>query len=121
MPDNSRLGQRGGDVCPLVEQRPGDQRARRTSLFVDGRLVSNTELGHIEVRGKVAEHRASDSARKREDLSWEKYAKLLDEYLHRIEDLLWPDLIVVGEGISKKSDKFSPTLRLARRSSRRRC
>jgi polyphosphate glucokinase len=41
-----------------------------SSLFVDGRLVSNTELGHIEVRGKVAEHRASDSARKRDDLGW---------------------------------------------------
>ena len=81
-----------------------------TSLFVDGRLVSNTELGHIEVRGKVAEHRASDSARKREDLVWKQYAKRLDEYLHRIEDLLWPDLIVVGEGISKKSDKFFPHL-----------
>ena len=77
---------------------------------MDGRLVSNTELGHIEVRGKDAEHRASDTARKRDDLDWKPYAKRLDEYLHRIEDLLWPDLIVVGEVISKKSDKFFPRL-----------
>jgi polyphosphate glucokinase len=79
-----------------------------TSLFVDGRLVPNTELGHIEIRGKDAEHRASDSARKRDDLSWREYAKRLDEYLHRIEALLWPDLIVIGGGISKKSEKFLP-------------
>jgi polyphosphate glucokinase len=81
-----------------------------TSLFVGGRLVPNTELGHIEIRGKDAEHRASDSARKREDLSWREYAKRLDEYLHKIEDLLWPDLIVIGGGISKKSEKFFPHL-----------
>jgi polyphosphate glucokinase len=81
-----------------------------TSLFVGGRLMPNTELGHIEVRGKDAEHRAADSARKRDDLNWGEYAKRLDEYLHTIEDLLWPDLIVVGGGISKKSDKYFPHL-----------
>jgi polyphosphate glucokinase len=67
-----------------------------TSLFVDGRLVPNTELRHIEVRGKDAEHRASDNARKRDDLGWKGYAKRLDEYAYRIEDLLWPDLMIVG-------------------------
>jgi polyphosphate glucokinase len=81
-----------------------------TSLFVEGTLVPNTEFGHIEIRGKDAEHRASDSARKREDLSWKEYAGRLDEYLHKIEDLLWPDLIVVGGGISKKSEKYFPHL-----------
>nr|HEV8045863.1 ROK family protein [Rubrobacter sp.] len=81
-----------------------------TSLFVGGRLVPNTEFGHIEVRGKDAEHRAADTARKRDDLSWKQYAGRLDEYLHRIEDLLWPDLIVIGGGISKKSEKFFPHL-----------
>jgi polyphosphate glucokinase len=81
-----------------------------TSLFVGGRLVPNTEFGHIEVRGKDAEHRAADSARKRDDLSWKEYAKRLDEYLHRIEFLLWPDLIIIGGGISKKSEKFFPHL-----------
>src|SRR5215213_11214867 len=81
-----------------------------TSLFVGGRLVPNTEFGHIEVRGKDAEHRAADSARKRDDLNWKEYAKRLDEYLHRVEFLLWPDLIVIGGGISKKSEKFFPHL-----------
>jgi polyphosphate glucokinase len=81
-----------------------------TSLFVGGRLVPNTELGHIEIRGQDAEHRAADGARKREDLNWKQYAERLDEYLHKIEDLLWPDLIVVGGGISKKAEKFFPHL-----------
>jgi polyphosphate glucokinase len=81
-----------------------------TSLFVEGRLVPNTELGHIEIQGDDAEHRAADSARKREDLGWKEYAERLDEYLHRIEDLLWPDLVVIGGGISKKSEKFLPHL-----------
>ncbi|CAA9431031.1 MAG: Polyphosphate glucokinase [uncultured Rubrobacteraceae bacterium] len=81
-----------------------------TSLFVGGRLIPNTELGHIEIRGQDAEHRAADGARKREDLNWKQYAERLDEYLHKIEDLLWPDLIVVGGGISKKAEKFFPHL-----------
>jgi polyphosphate glucokinase len=112
-----------GDAAGLAEMRWGAGRGIEgvvlmltlgtgigTSLFVEGRLVPNTELGHIEIRGKDAEHRASDSARKRDDLSWREYAERLDEYLHRIEDLLWPDLIVIGGGISKKADKFLPHL-----------
>jgi polyphosphate glucokinase len=81
-----------------------------TSLFIGGRLVPNTELGHIEIGGQDAEQRAADSARKREELSWKGYARRLDEYVHKIEDLLWPDLIVIGGGISKKSEKYLPHL-----------
>jgi polyphosphate glucokinase len=86
-----------------------------TSLFIGGRLVPNTEFGHIEVRGQDAEYHASDTARKRDDLSWKEYAGRLDEYLHRIEDLLWPDLIVIGGGISKKSEKYFPRLTIRTR------
>ena len=112
-----------GDAAGLAEMRWGAGREEDgvvlmltlgtgigTSVFVGGRLLPNTELGHIEIRGEDAEHRASDSARKRDDLSWKKYAGRLDEYLHKIEDLLWPDLIVIGGGISKKSEKFFPHL-----------
>lgn len=81
-----------------------------TALFVGGQLVPNTELGHIELHGGDAEHYAADSARKRDDLKWKEYAGRLDEYVIAIENLLWPDLIMVGGGISKKSEKFVPRL-----------
>jgi polyphosphate glucokinase len=77
-----------------------------SALIVDGVLVPNTELGHLEVDGKDAETRAADSARERDDLSWQQWAKRLTKYFQAIERLLWPDLIVVGGGVSKKSDKF---------------
>jgi polyphosphate glucokinase len=81
-------------------------------LVVDGTLVPNTELGHLEIDGHDAERRAADSAREREDLSWEAWAERLQRYFRVVEDLLWPDLIVVGGGVSKKHDKFLPLLDL---------
>ena len=81
-----------------------------TALFMDGRLVPNTELGHIEIRGKDAETRAADSARERKDQSWKKWARRVDEYLQHMNAYLWPDLIIIGGGVSKKADKFLPFL-----------
>lgn len=81
-----------------------------SALFVDGRLVPNTELGHLEVRGKPAERRASDRVRKRKRLSWKQWAARVDEYLHYLERLFSPDLFIVGGGVSKKYDKFLPLL-----------
>ena len=86
-----------------------------SALLVEGRLVPNTELGHLEVDGYDAETRAAESARDREDLSWEDWAKRLQRYYRVVEDLLWPDLIVVGGGVSKKADKFLPLLDLRTR------
>lgn len=83
-----------------------------SALIVDGQLVPNTELGHLEINGKDAETRAADSVRDAENLSWEHWAKRLERYFRTIEDLLWPDLIVVGGGVSKRSDRFLPLLRL---------
>jgi len=77
-----------------------------TALFTNGHLLPNAELGHIEINGYDAELRASDAARKREKLSWRKWASRLDEYLHHLEDLIWPDLIILGGGVSKKHDRF---------------
>jgi polyphosphate glucokinase len=83
-----------------------------TALFVDGILVPNTELGHIEIRGKDAERRSSDAVRQRKELSWEKWAGQLSEHLERLEDLFWPDLYIIGGGVSKSSEKFFPYLKV---------
>jgi polyphosphate glucokinase len=83
-----------------------------TALFVDGHLVPNTELGHIEIRGKDAESRSSDAARETKELSWEKWGGNLSEHLERLENLFWPDLIIIGGGVSKSSEKFFPFLKV---------
>jgi len=83
-----------------------------TAIFTDGHLLPNTELGHIEIRGKDAEQRASDAARKRKDLSWEEWGERLQEYFATMEKLFWPDLFIVGGGVSKRADKLLPHLKL---------
>ena len=83
-----------------------------SALLNEGVLVPNSELGHLEIDGHDAESKAASSAREREDLSWEDWAERLERYYSHVEDLLWPDLIVVGGGISKKSEKFLPLLHL---------
>lgn len=81
-----------------------------SAVFTDGHLVPNTEFGHLDIRGKAAERRASEKAREDHDLSWEKWAQRLNEVLTHLEALLWPDLFVLGGGVSKKHDKFLPLL-----------
>lgn len=77
-----------------------------SALVVDGVLVPNTELGHVELDGYDAESRAADSARDREGLTWEAWAQRLTSYYGHLENLFWPDLIVVGGGVSKKADRW---------------
>jgi polyphosphate glucokinase len=79
-----------------------------SALFIDGILVPNTEFGHIQIRGKDAEKRASEHAREEHSLSWGDWAGRVDEYLEHMEALLSPSLIVIGGGVSRKSDKFLP-------------
>jgi polyphosphate glucokinase len=81
-----------------------------SALFTSGVLVPNTEFGHIEIRGKDAERRASEHAKTVHDLSWEKWAGRVEEYLQHVEALLSPHLIIVGGGISRQSDKWVPLL-----------
>lgn len=81
-----------------------------SALFVGGRLVPNTEFGHIEVGGHDAESRAAASARQREGLTWEDWAKRVETYVATIERFLWPDLIVVGGGVSRKADRWLPLI-----------
>lgn len=81
-----------------------------SAIFVDGRLVPNTEFGHMEIRGKDAEDRAADRIRTEKDLSWEKWAGRVNEFLERMELLFSPDLFIFGGGVSKKHEKFLPLL-----------
>lgn len=111
------------DAAGIAEMRFGAGRGRNgvvlmltvgtgigTALFVRGVLAPNTELGHIEIRGKAAERRASEAARKRKELSFAQWAPLFDEFLHRLVGLIWPDLIIIGGGASKAFDEFGPLL-----------
>jgi polyphosphate glucokinase len=81
-----------------------------SAVFNDGRLMPNTELGHLEVDGHVAEHHASDVAREAHQLSHKQWALRFNRYLEVVEGLLWPDLIIVGGGISKAPERFMPHL-----------
>jgi polyphosphate glucokinase len=83
-----------------------------TAIFHRGNLLPNTEFGHLDMNGRDAEHRASDAVRQLEDLSWKKYAKRLNRYLAAMEKLFWPDLFIIGGGISKQSEKYIPLLRI---------
>ncbi|MGW1515503.1 polyphosphate--glucose phosphotransferase [Streptomyces sp. NPDC002287] len=81
-----------------------------SALFRDGRLVPNTELGHLELKGHDAETRASVKAKEDGDLSWERWAHRLDKYLAHVEMLFSPDLLILGGGVSRKPEKFVPLL-----------
>lgn len=81
-----------------------------SALFLDGQLVPNTELGHIEIGGQDAELRASDAARQRDKLTWKRWAKRFNRYLNTLERLFSPDLFILGGGASKKHEKFIPLL-----------
>lgn len=83
-----------------------------TALFVQGQLVPNLELGHIEINGKEAEKWTAAIVREKKQLSWKKWADRLDIYLSHMRRYLWPDLVIVGGGISQKHDKFLPLLTL---------
>lgn len=111
------------DAAGVAEVRFGDERTRHgvvvmltfgtgigSALFTDGRLVPNTEFGHIEVDGHDAESRAAASAKENEGLDYPRWAERVSRYLTTLEKQLWPDLIVVGGGVSKKAEKWVPLL-----------
>jgi polyphosphate glucokinase len=113
------------DAAGLAEVRYGAARGRAglvivttlgtgigSALVNDGMLVPNSELGHLEIDGHDAESRAANSARTREDLSWEQWAQRLTTYYRTLEKLFSPELFVVGGGVSKEADLFLPLLDL---------
>ena len=77
-----------------------------SAVFVDGDLVPNSELGHLPLHNAPAEAWAAESVRESEALSWKQWAHRVQTYLGLLERVLWPDLIIIGGGVSKKSDKF---------------
>ena len=83
-----------------------------SALFIDGRLVPNTELGHLELDGHDAESRAAASARTEHALSYRHWAHRVQSYMAYLERLFTPDLFVVGGGVSKEADKWVPHLHL---------
>jgi polyphosphate glucokinase len=107
------------DAAGIAEARFGAARDRRgvvvmvtvgtgvgTALLNDGVLVANSELGHLEVKGKIADSWASDAKRDEKHLSWEQWAERLNTYLIQLHAVLWPELIVIGGGVAKKADLF---------------
>ena len=111
------------DAAGLAEMRVGAGRGRRgtvllltfgtgigSALFVDGNLVPNTELGHLVMWGGSAEAKAGAAAKTREDLTWAKWARRVDKYLAYVERLFWPDLLIVGGGVSRDYRKWVPLL-----------
>jgi polyphosphate glucokinase len=83
-----------------------------SAMIVDGHLVPNTELGHLQFKGDIAERYCSAKAKERYSLGWRAYAKRLNEYLSHLEFLFSPDLFILGGGISHKHERFIPELLL---------
>jgi len=107
------------DAAGLAEVRYGAGKDRRgvvllltfgtgigSGLFVDGVLVPNTELGHLEIDGHNAEQRAAASAREREGLSWKAWAGRVQRYLETVVMLFSPELVIVGGGVSRRTEKW---------------
>ena len=81
-----------------------------SAIFHDGKLLPNSELGHIQIRGKDVEKLASEKVREEKGLSWKKWASRVSDYLACLEKLFSPDLFIIGGGVSNKPEKFLPLL-----------
>jgi polyphosphate glucokinase len=113
------------DAAGIAEMRFGAGRGRTgvvvlvtlgtgigSAVFVDGALVPNSELGHLHLHHGEAEDWAAESIREDEELPWKEYAHRLQRYLELVQSLLWPQLMIIGGGVSKKADKFLPRIEL---------
>jgi polyphosphate glucokinase len=107
------------DAAGMAEMRYGAGKGHRgvvilvtlgtgigSALFIDGVLVPNSELGHLRLHGRSAEKWTAESVREREGLSWRAWAGRLTDYLERVEKILWPELFIIGGGVSRQADKF---------------
>lgn len=112
-----------GDAAGIAEMRFGAGRGRLgtvivltfgtgigSAIFTDGRLLPNAELGHLEIRGRIGEHRAAAIIKTRRRWGWVRWSRAVNEYLERVERLFSPDLLIIGGGISRDSARFLPLL-----------
>ncbi|MCL4113225.1 UNVERIFIED_CONTAM: hypothetical protein GTU68_032852 [Idotea baltica] len=112
------------DAAGLAEMKFGAGKGRKgtvlmitlgtgigSGLFVDGKLVPNAELGHLLYKKSVFEHYASNGARKKKELSWKSWGKVLNIYLEHLKLLLSPDLIILGGGVSKEFEQYKKYLK----------
>ncbi len=83
-----------------------------SAVLVDGKLVPNTELGHLPLHHGEAEDWAAESVRENDELSWKAYAHRLQEYLELVQHIMWPQLIIIGGGVSASAQKFLPKIEL---------
>lgn len=83
-----------------------------SAFIFNGTLIPNSELGHLEIDGFDAEKRAASSVKDNEGLSYEEWAERLQRYYSHVENLFWPDLFVVGGGVSKDAEEFLPLLKI---------
>jgi polyphosphate glucokinase len=86
-----------------------------SAIFVDGRLLPNSELGHLQFEGGDAEHWASARVRENDDLSWKEWGSRVNAYLEHVEFLFSPDAFIIGGGVSRRSDLFFPYLKTSAR------
>ena len=86
-----------------------------SAIFVNGHLMPNVEFGHLEMRGKDAEKRASAEVRQQKKLSWKDWGKRLNEYLKMVDSLINPDLIILGGGVSSRYGKYQQFLNVRSR------
>jgi polyphosphate glucokinase len=107
------------DAAGMAELAYGEARGREgtiilltvgtgigSALISDGRLVPNTELGHLIMRRRASETLVGGAARERRGLGWKSWAREFNEYLAMIEFFFWPDLVIIGGGVSKESNRY---------------
>lgn len=114
------------DAAGLAEMRFGAEEAKKynvvmfvtigtgigSAIFVNGALFPNTEFGHIKIRGKDAEHRASDAVRRIEKLTWKKWGARFSEVLNTYSFLMSPELYILGGGLSQRFDLYAEYLKV---------
>lgn len=107
----ARFGQEYGKYSKMIVITIGT--GIGTSLIHNGCVVKNTELGQIVLKnGKVAEQFVSAAIKKKKELSWKEWGERLNVYLQELYELVYPEIIIIGGGISKREEKYTEYIQL---------